>query len=202
MRLLLLSICAGMLGSATLPPVLGYDLGGLGDRAMPVLAYDLSDFARGEIEIFVVPPPVERASPAEETIAPTEDTTDRDMRLLISLPQQKVYVFSGEDLLATSPVSTGKPGHATPIGTFHIMEKQLTHRSNRYSNAPMPYMQRLTSSGIALHAGRLPGYAASHGCIRLPWSFARRLYGMTDPGTVVVITRVRPRSANEARELT
>ena len=81
------------------------------------------------------------------------------------------------------------------------MAKQRTHHSNRYSNAPMPYMQRLTSSGIALHAGRLPGYAASHGCIRLPWSFARRLYGMTDSETVVVITRARLRSADEAREL-
>ena len=92
-------------------------------------------------------------------------------------------------LVATSLVSTGKRGHVTPTGTFHITQKQVFHRSNRYSNAPMPYMERLTSSGIALHAGHLPGYPASHGCIRLPLAFAKRLYRMTSFGTVVAVTQ-------------
>ena len=92
-------------------------------------------------------------------------------------------------LLAAAPVSTGRKGHPTPVGTFRILQKQVHHRSNIYSNAPMPYMQRLTTYGIALHAGQLPGYPASHGCIRLPWAFAKKLYGMTDMTTRVTVTR-------------
>ena len=110
-------------------------------------------------------------------------------------------MFEGATLLATSPVSTGKKGHETPLGRFHILQKAVHHRSNRYSNAPMPFMQRLTQSGIALHAGHLPGYPASHGCIRLPWGFAKRLYGLTDGGTRVTVTRMRPRSARDAARL-
>ncbi len=123
------------------------------------------------------------------------------VRVVISIPQQKAYVFEDGELVATSPVSTGKPGHETPVGTFRILQKKVHHRSNRYANAPMPYMQRLTSYGIALHAGKLPGYPASHGCIRLPWSFAKKLYGITDFGTKVTVTDRRPKSANEALTL-
>jgi hypothetical protein len=121
------------------------------------------------------------------------------IRVVVSLPQQKAYVFRRGALVATAPVSTGRPGHPTPVGTFRILQKQVHHHSNRYSNAPMPFMQRLTNYGIALHAGALPGYPASHGCIRLPWRFARQLYGMTDGNTRVTITRERLRLA--AREL-
>jgi lipoprotein-anchoring transpeptidase ErfK/SrfK len=116
---------------------------------------------------------------------PPEDA----LRILVSLPQQRAYVFRRGALIASAPVSTGRRGHPTPVGTFRILQKQVHHRSNKYSNAPMPYMQRLTNYGIALHAGHLPGYPASHGCIRLPWGFARRLYGMTDASTRVTITR-------------
>ncbi len=123
------------------------------------------------------------------------------VRVVVSIPQQKAYVFEDGELLATSPVSTGKPGHATPVGTFRILQKKVHHKSNRYANAPMPYMQRLTNYGIALHAGKLPGYPASHGCIRLPWSFAKKLYGITDFGTKVTVTSRRPKSANEALTL-
>jgi hypothetical protein len=124
-----------------------------------------------------------------------------DIRVVVSLPEQKAWVFRGRILLATSPVSTGRPGHETPVGRFPILQKQVHHRSNRYSNAPMPYMQRLTGYGIALHGGALPGYPASHGCIRLPHAFARRLYGMTGPGTRVTVTRARPRSVAAAARL-
>jgi hypothetical protein len=123
------------------------------------------------------------------------------VRVIVSIPQQKAWVFKNGELIASTPVSTGKRGHETPTGTFRILEKKVAHRSNRYSNAPMPYMQRLTTYGIALHAGHLPGYPASHGCIRLPRSFARALFGLTDFGTRVTVTRARPRSAQEARRL-
>jgi hypothetical protein len=113
------------------------------------------------------------------------------IRVVISLPQQKAFVFQGSELIATSRVSTGKRGHETPVGTFPIMQKKVRHFSNIYDNAPMPYMQRLTNGGVALHAGHVPGYRASHGCIRLPWSFAKKLYGMTRNGTPVIVTNER-----------
>jgi hypothetical protein len=120
------------------------------------------------------------------------------VRVVISLPQQRAYVFDRGALFATSAVSTGRPGHETPVGTFRILEKQVRHRSNLYSDAPMPFMERLTMSGIALHAGHLPGYPASHGCIRFPWAFARKLFGITDMATRVTITRARLRSPEDA----
>jgi lipoprotein-anchoring transpeptidase ErfK/SrfK len=128
------------------------------------------------------PPPVPRLAlpPAEGPV-----------RIVVSLSEQKAFVFKAGALVAASPVSTGKRGHETPTGTFPILEKQVHHRSNKYSNAPMPFMQRLTPYGIALHAGHVPGYPASHGCIRLPWGFAKRLYGLTGYGTPVTITRGR-----------
>jgi hypothetical protein len=86
-----------------------------------------------------------------------------------------------------STVSTGKPGHDTPPGVFTILQKQKMHHSTLYDDAPMPFMQRLTWDGIALHAGRLPGYPASHGCIRLPAAFAETLYDVTAHGGVVVV---------------
>jgi L,D-transpeptidase catalytic domain len=92
-------------------------------------------------------------------------------------------------LIARSSVSTGVPGHPTPIGVFSIIGKELWHRSNIYSAAPMPYMQRITWSGIALHAGALPGHPASHGCIRLANDFAIRLWHLTKRGTRVIIAR-------------
>jgi hypothetical protein len=123
------------------------------------------------------------------------------VRVVISLPQQKAYVFDRGALFATSAVSTGRPGHETPVGTFRILEKQVRHRSNLYSDAPMPFMERLTMSGIALHAGHLPGYPASHGCIRFPWAFARKLFAITDMATRVTITRARPQTPEDALDV-
>lgn len=142
-------------------------------------------------------PPVE--TPASSAVSPPAPASP--VRVVVSLPLQRAYVFRGQALIATSAVSTGRPGHPTPLGTFRITQKNVRHQSNIYSNAPMPFMQRLTDYGIALHAGRLPGYPASHGCIRLPWGFARRLYGMTDYGTRVTVTRASPRSARDALKL-
>lgn len=107
--------------------------------------------------------------------------------ILISLPGQVAYVYRDGILIAASTVSTGKPGKRTPPGEFTILQKRVHHRSNLYSNAPMPFMQRLTWDGIALHAGKLPGYPASHGCIRFPREFARRLFEITALGTAVSV---------------
>ncbi|RYM09102.1 L,D-transpeptidase [Sphingobium cupriresistens] len=96
-----------------------------------------------------------------------------------------LHHIDGRDL------STGMKGHRTPTGDFPILQKRQWHRSNLYSNAPMPYMQRLTWDGIALHAGHNPGYPASHGCIRLPYAFARDLFALTKMGTLVEVTQAR-----------
>jgi hypothetical protein len=91
-------------------------------------------------------------------------------------------------LVAGTTISTGSEGRETPLGNFTILEKQVYHRSRTYDDAPMPYMQRLTWKGVSMHAGDLPGYPASHGCIRLPKGFAKLLFGVTEVGTPVVIT--------------
>ena len=108
--------------------------------------------------------------------------------MIISLATQRAYVYRNGVPIGVSTVSTGSPGHETPTGVFVILQKAVTHKSNRYSSAPMPFMQRLTWSGVAMHAGNLPGYPASHGCIRLPPKFAKLLFGITSRGLTVVIT--------------
>jgi hypothetical protein len=107
---------------------------------------------------------------------------------VISIGDQRISIYNGDGLVTRAPVSTGMRGHPTPTGVFSIVQKKRWHRSNIYSSAPMPFMQRITWSGIALHAGALPGYPASHGCIRLPGEFASRLFGMTEMGQRVIIS--------------
>ncbi|MGB6701571.1 pentapeptide repeat-containing protein [Methyloceanibacter sp.] len=107
--------------------------------------------------------------------------------LSVSLNRQTIDVYRGTHLIASSKVSSGMPGHETKPGVFSILEKQRFHHSNIYSGAPMPWMQRLTRSGTALHAGAVPGYPASHGCIRLPFSFAPKLFQMTAVGGNVLV---------------
>ncbi len=109
--------------------------------------------------------------------------------LVVSIKSQRVALYSNGKLVMESPVSSGMPTHPTPTGIFSIIQKNRHHRSNIYSDAPMPYMQRLTWSGIALHQGALPGRAASHGCIRLPEQFANFLWRTTKLGARVVISR-------------
>jgi L,D-transpeptidase catalytic domain len=106
---------------------------------------------------------------------------------VVSLRSQKIAVYGSEGLIARSVVSTGRAGYPTPTGVFSIIQKRRYHRSNIYSDAPMPYMQRITWSGVALHAGVVPGYPASHGCIRLKPRFATELWHMTKVGARVVI---------------
>jgi uncharacterized protein YjbI with pentapeptide repeats/peptidoglycan hydrolase-like protein with peptidoglycan-binding domain len=113
------------------------------------------------------------------------------LMLSVSLDRQMIDVFRGTALVMSSKVSSGMPGHETKPGVFSILEKQRFHHSNIYSGAPMPWMQRLTRSGTALHAGMVPGYPASHGCVRLPFAFAPKLFQMTAVGETVLIASER-----------
>jgi hypothetical protein len=107
--------------------------------------------------------------------------------VLVSIPQQTMHVYRNGILIGRSTISSGTKSNATPGGVFSILEKKQTHRSKKYDNAPMPYMQRLTWSGIAMHSGNLPGYAASHGCVRLPYDFSQLLFSATAKGGTVVV---------------
>ncbi|MFN4012185.1 MAG: L,D-transpeptidase family protein [Pannonibacter sp.] len=120
--------------------------------------------------------------------AAAEAGPDDPLHIVISLQAQSMTVYRGLEVVGQSPISSGKTGHSTPTGVYSILEKRRKHFSNIYDNAPMPYMQRLTWSGIALHQGKLPGYPASHGCVRMPMDFAQSLFGMTGRGAHVVIT--------------
>ena len=111
------------------------------------------------------------------------------MAVVVSLTEQRAYVYRNGLLIAVSTVSTGKPGHETPTGVFTILQKDKDHHSSKYNDAPMPYQERLTWDGVALHAGGLPGYPESHGCVHLPTEFARLLFDATTMGMVVVIAK-------------
>ncbi len=108
--------------------------------------------------------------------------------MVVSLPEQRMHVYRNGVRIAVSTVSTGIKGRDTPPGSYEILQKQLMHHSNLYDDAPMPFMQRITWDGLALHAGRLPGHPASHGCVRLPRAFAEKLYGITKLGARVIIS--------------
>ncbi|HEX2841438.1 L,D-transpeptidase family protein [Hyphomicrobium sp.] len=119
----------------------------------------------------------------------TERASSGPLVISVSLNRQRLTVFDANGPIAESPISSGRVGYSTPAGVYTVLEKRRMHHSNLYSGAPMPNMQRITWSGIALHAGVLPGYPASHGCIRLPQGFSKKLFGMTKNGTRVIVTR-------------
>ena len=121
--------------------------------------------------------------------------------IAISINQQKVRVYDSNGFFAESPVSTGMKGHATPMGVFSIIQKHKMHHSNIYSGAPMPFMQRITWSGVAMHAGVLPGYPASHGCIRMPMAFAQKMWNWTKMGARVIVTPGEMTPANFSHPL-
>jgi len=116
--------------------------------------------------------------------------------IAISIEKQTVKIYDDNGFFAEAPVSTGMKGHPTPMGVFSIIQKHKLHHSNIYSGAPMPYMQRITWSGVAMHAGVLPGYPASHGCIRMPMAFAVKMWNWTKMGARVVVTpgEIKPTS--------
>jgi lipoprotein-anchoring transpeptidase ErfK/SrfK len=105
----------------------------------------------------------------------------------VDLGRQRATVYRNGVRIGVSPISSGRDGYETPTGVFTILEKDKDHRSRTYDDAKMPYQQRLTWKGVALHAGNLPGYPASHGCVRLPSAFAKKLYSVTDVGTPIFI---------------
>jgi hypothetical protein len=126
--------------------------------------------------------------------AEPQDPPKGPLQIIVSIADQQLSLYDNGALIARSSVSTGVQGHPTPLGVFSVISKERWHRSNIYSGAPMPYMQRITWSGIALHAGVVPGHPASHGCIRLTNDFAIRLWHLAKRGTRVIIARdeVRP----------
>lgn len=145
-----------------------------------------------------VPQPLPSA-PRPQLPPPVQDVLQSGVLIVVSKASQRMHVFKDGVHWGSSPVSTGRKGHSTPAGVFPILQKKVHHRSNIYSNAPMPFMQRLTWRGIAIHAGYLPGYPASHGCIRLPRSFAKALFGLTQASrTTVVVTNAPLRSEEGA----
>jgi hypothetical protein len=129
---------------------------------------------------------VDELKPGEFTWHP-ERSPAGPVAVVVSVPDQRVHVYRNSIRIAISTCSTGAPGHSTPTGVFTILEKDKNHYSSTYNDAPMPNMNRLTWSGIALHAGKLPGYPASHGCVRLPLKFSELLFSVTHIGTPVLI---------------
>ncbi|KPF65174.1 L,D-transpeptidase family protein [Porphyrobacter sp. AAP60] len=160
-------------------------------------AADPAQIAPAQSEDPAVVPAVIEEAPPTRTIG---EVLENGVLITISLQSQQMHVFRDGALWRSSPVSTGKRGKETPAGVFAILQKKKFHRSNLYSNAPMPFMQRLTWDGIAIHAGRLPGYPASHGCIRLPDEFARELFKITGATSTAVIVVDEP-LANDAEAL-
>ena len=149
-------------------------------------AADAKPVARGDRPILAVAAALQ---PGEYVWAP-ELSAAGSALLVVNLATQRAVLFRNGVPIAASTVSTGKEGHETPTGVFTILQKRREHYSNLYNNAPMPNMQRLTWDGIALHAGKLPGYPASHGCIRLPKEFSALLFDATTLGMTVVITSI------------
>jgi lipoprotein-anchoring transpeptidase ErfK/SrfK len=108
--------------------------------------------------------------------------------VFVSIPRQEAVVYRNGVRIGRAACSTGKPGHGTPTGVFQILQKDIDHHSKTYDNAPMPYMERLTWDGVALHTGFNPGHPASHGCVRLPDGFAKELFKITHVGGTVIIS--------------
>lgn len=114
--------------------------------------------------------------------------------VVVSLEEQRAYAYRNNVLIGATMVSTGKKGHETPTGVFHTILKDKDHRSSKYNNAPMPYTQKITTDGVALHAGGIPGYPESHGCVHLPSEFARLLFDAAPKGMTVVISGTKSKA--------
>jgi len=131
---------------------------------------------------------IKKRLPAKDDVAKDARKPQAPLVIAVSIEKQILKIYDANGFFAETPVSTGVRGHPTPMGVFSIIQKHKYHHSNIYSGAPMPYMQRITWSGVAMHAGVLPGYPASHGCIRMPMNFAVKMWGWTRMGARVVIT--------------
>lgn len=153
----------------------------------------LAQDERGASVAAPTPDAVAMAAPIAKPLVPgdfewtPERSADGPVVVVVSLPEQTANVYRGGVRIGRSTVSSGRAGHETPPGIYNVLQKQRMHHSNLYNNAAMPFMQRLTWDGIALHAGQIPGHPASHGCVRLPLAFAQILYGVTESGVTVVV---------------
>uniref|UniRef100_A0A8J8AXV4 L,D-transpeptidase family protein n=1 Tax=Coralloluteibacterium stylophorae TaxID=1776034 RepID=A0A8J8AXV4_9GAMM len=187
----LLTLAAGLALALGTGSVSAYASPSLAGDATPSAARPPSDApaARADADALVPNAPLH----GEVTFQPgdwlwePELAPDGPVVMVVSLPEQRIYVYRNGVRIGVSTVSTGEDGYETPTGEFVILQKERMHHSNLYNDAPMPFMQRLTWDGIALHAGRIPGHPASHGCVRLPEDFARRLFEVTDFGGAVVV---------------
>ena len=160
----------------------------------PGLRRSLSACAAAALLVFLATPAAFAETQRRDATAKSEPQASAERAplprtILISLRKQRLRLLDGNREIASSRISSGQPGFDTPTGVFSILEKNVYHESNIYAGAPMPFMQRITWSGIAMHAGVVPGYRASHGCIRLPYSFAKTFYDKTNVGGRVVITQ-------------
>jgi hypothetical protein len=144
--------------------------------------------AQGAKEPLPASTPIEALKPGE-WLWYADAVPEGPMLLMVSITQQKAFLYRNGIRVGASTISTGRKGYETPTGVFTILQKHIDHRSNLYDDAPMPYMQRLTWSGVALHAGNLPGYPASHGCVRMPEGFAKRLFAETELGMTVIVSK-------------
>lgn len=142
----------------------------------------------GETRSSAVDTPVDQLAPGA-WIWGGDDKRAGPMAVVVSLTEQRAYVYRNGVLIGVTTVSTGREGYETPTGVFTVLQKDKDHHSNLYGNAPMPYQQRLTWDGVALHAGGLPGYPESHGCVHLPSEFARLLFDASNLGMTVVVAR-------------
>jgi lipoprotein-anchoring transpeptidase ErfK/SrfK len=147
----------------------------------------------------VVAQGVEPTPPADfekgaETLLPGQYSWTPDaapagpIAIYVDLARQLAAVYRGGVRIGLSTISSGRDGYETPTGVFKIMSKDADHHSNKYDNAPMPFSERLTEDGVALHAGRVPGYPESHGCVHMPYRFAKALFGETRVGVQVMVT--------------
>jgi lipoprotein-anchoring transpeptidase ErfK/SrfK len=128
-----------------------------------------------------------QARPAQALEATAPRDAGEPIMAIVSIKAQQFVFYDAAGWILRAPVSTGVEGRETPAGVFAVVDKEVDHRSNMYDDAWMPHMQRITWNGIALHGGPLPGYAASHGCVRMPFGFANKLYGKTRIGMRVII---------------
>lgn len=155
--------------------------------AILICVFSIAAHAQPSLDSGSVMEAAERLRPGEFLWAP-EVAPRGPVLLVVSLATQRAVIYRNGIPIGISTVSTGRPGYRTPTGVFTVLQRHVEHYSSLYDVAPMPYMQRLTWGGVALHGGNLPGYPASHGCIRLPHQFAKLLYGVTHLGMTVVVT--------------
>ncbi|MFZ5731353.1 MAG: L,D-transpeptidase family protein, partial [Pseudomonadota bacterium] len=156
--------------------------------ALAAAAIPLTDLAFAQQNTSA--PKKQRAAgrPAQITEATAPRTAGEPLMAIVSIKTQHITLYDADGWILRAPVSTGVKGRETPAGVFTVVERKEDHRSNMYDDAHMPHMQRITWNGIALHGGPLPGYAASHGCVRMPFGFAQRLFDKTRIGMRVIIS--------------